>query len=123
MFLSLVIAVHASLCVALCILILLQRGKGADIGAVFGGSSQTVFGSGGAGNLLSRVTWAMAVVFFTTSLYLAWSSATRQTGSLFGSGPSGGVPARTAPARGAPSAPAKHGPPGAPAPVSKPGKP
>ncbi len=46
------------------IMILLQQGKGAEVGAVFGGSSQTVFGASGAGNALTKATWALAIIFF-----------------------------------------------------------
>ena len=56
-----VIGVHVTVCITLVILILLQQGKGADVGAVFGGSSNTVFGASGAGNLMTRATSALAV--------------------------------------------------------------
>jgi preprotein translocase subunit SecG len=80
---SIVIAVHVLVCISICIVVLLQQGKGADIGAVFGGSSQTVFGSGGAGNFLTKLTSGLAVVFFATSIYLAYTSNRRASGSLF----------------------------------------
>src|ERR1700693_417163 len=83
-----VIAVHVTVCVTLVILILLQQGKGADVGAVFGGSSNTVFGASGAGNVLSRATSMLAITFFATSLYLAYMSSQRASGSIFGSGSS-----------------------------------
>ena len=83
-----VIAVHILVCITLVILILLQQGKGAEVGAVFGGSSNTVFGASGAGNVLTRTTSALAVVFFATSLYLAYASSQRASGSIFGSGSS-----------------------------------
>ena len=51
--------------------ILLQSGKGAEIGAAFGGSSQTVFGSRGAGTFLSKMTAVAATIFMITSLSLA----------------------------------------------------
>ncbi|MGA2411849.1 MAG: preprotein translocase subunit SecG [Candidatus Binataceae bacterium] len=77
------IAIHIAVCVTLIIVVLLQQGKGADVGAVFGGSSQTVFGASGAGNLLTKVTWAAAVVFFSTSIFLAYTSTRHVTGSIF----------------------------------------
>ncbi len=83
-----VIAVHILVCVTLVILILLQQGKGAEVGAVFGGSSNTVFGASGAGNVLTRATSGLAVLFFATSLYLAYTSSQRASGSIFGSGSS-----------------------------------
>jgi preprotein translocase subunit SecG len=83
---AIVVAIHVVICLALIIVILLQKGKGAEIGAVFGGSSQTVFGAAGAGNVLSKATWAMAAMFFATSIFLAYASTRRFTGSIFGSG-------------------------------------
>jgi preprotein translocase subunit SecG len=83
---TIVIAIHVVICLALVVVILLQQGKGAEIGAVFGGSSQTVFGASGAGNVLTKATWAMAAMFFATSIFLAYASTRRFTGSIFGSG-------------------------------------
>jgi preprotein translocase subunit SecG len=75
MFTTLVLVVHVIVCVALILIILLQSGKGADIGAVFGGgSSQTVFGSTGASTFLSKVTIGAAVVFMITSIILTYFS-------------------------------------------------
>ncbi len=90
--------VHVIVCIVLIGAVLLQRGKGAEIGAVFGGGgSSTVFGGRGAGNFLSRLTTGAAIVFFTTSLALAILGSGR-TGSVFdGSAP----PAAPAPAGGA----------------------
>lgn len=65
--------IHVVIAIALVALILLQQGKGADAGASFGGgASQTVFGSGGSGNFLSRATALLAAAFFATSLALAY---------------------------------------------------
>ncbi len=77
-----IVGIHALVCLSLVIIILLQQGKGADIGAVFGGSSQTLFGSSGAGNFLTKLTSGLAVVFFATSIFLAYASTRRATGSL-----------------------------------------
>lgn len=74
--------VHVVACFFLIIVVLLQTGKGADIGAVFGGSSQTVFGSGGAANLLTRLTTWTAVIFMITSLFLTWFSTRALTVSV-----------------------------------------
>jgi preprotein translocase subunit SecG len=57
--------------------ILLQAGKGAEIGAAFGGSSQTIFGSRGAATFLSKMTVGAAVIFMVTSLSLAFLSKER----------------------------------------------
>jgi preprotein translocase subunit SecG len=78
-----VIVVHIIVCIALTIVVLLQQGKGADVGAVFGGSSQTVFGAGGASSPLFKLTWTFALLFAMTSLFLAYSSTKRISGSIF----------------------------------------
>jgi preprotein translocase subunit SecG len=65
-------------------IVLLQRGKGADLGAAFGGSSQTVFGSQGAGGFLTKVTTAVAVLFMFTSLGLAYLSSHRVQTTVMG---------------------------------------
>lgn len=75
MFTALVIGIHLIVCIILILVILLQTGKGADIGAVFGGgSSQTVFGTSGASTFLSRLTIAAAVTFMVTSIVLSYFS-------------------------------------------------
>lgn len=68
------------LLVALCLigLILIQQGKGADMGASFGaGSSATIFGSSGSGNFLTRATTWLAIAFFAISLVLGNLTANR----------------------------------------------
>jgi preprotein translocase subunit SecG len=62
--------VHVIVSMALIGIVLLQHGKGADMGAAFGGSSQTLFGSGGATTFLSKLTAGAAVIFMVTSLSL-----------------------------------------------------
>jgi preprotein translocase subunit SecG len=74
--------VHVVACFFLIGVVLLQTGKGAEIGAVFGGSSQTVFGSGGAGNLLTKLTTGTAILFMVTSLGLTWLSTRSLTVSV-----------------------------------------
>jgi preprotein translocase subunit SecG len=73
---------HVFVCFFLVAVVLLQRGKGAEMGAVFGGgASSTVFGSRGAGTFLGKLTTGCAVVFMLTSLslsYLMTQSATQQ---------------------------------------------
>jgi preprotein translocase subunit SecG len=77
------IIIHIFVCVALIMIVLLQTGKGADMGAAFGGgSSQTLFGSTGASTFLSKLTTVAAVVFMLTSLALAYRSGHRQEGSI-----------------------------------------
>ncbi len=61
-----------TIAVALVVLILLQRGRGSDLGAVFGGGSGSVFGSRGSANFLTRTTAILATVFFGIALSLAY---------------------------------------------------
>jgi len=86
---------HVTACLFLIGVVLLQQGKGADMGAVFGGSSSTIFGSGGAGNFLTRLTSAMAVIFMLTSLTLTYTGTQRVTATVFDDAP---VAAPAAPA-------------------------
>lgn len=67
---------HTIIALLIIILVLLQRGKGADAGAAFGsGASGTVFGASGSSNFFSRATAVMATMFFASSLTLAYMSA------------------------------------------------
>lgn len=69
---TVVLVVHVLVSVGLVGIVLLQQGKGADAGASFGGgASQTVFGSQGSGNFMTKSTSLLAVVFFATSFSLA----------------------------------------------------
>jgi preprotein translocase subunit SecG len=110
-----IIAVHIVVCITMVIIVLLQQGKGADVGAVFGGSSSTVFGASGAGNFLTKVTWGCAVLFFSTSIFLAYASTRRVTGSIFEGRT--GIPSQTAPVSKTVPATGSH--PTIPAPVKK----
>ena len=92
-------------------LILVQHGKGADMGAAFGGgSSGSLFGASGSANFLSRATAAMATLFFVTTLALAYLGNSRpaSVGSVLESAPAAAsVPAVPAePAKGADLIPA-----------------
>jgi preprotein translocase subunit SecG len=66
--------IHIVVCVILILVVLLQAGKGASMGAAFGGSSQTVFGSSGPGTFLGKMTTVVAAVFMLTSLFLSYSA-------------------------------------------------
>ncbi|MCS6927469.1 MAG: preprotein translocase subunit SecG [Candidatus Binatia bacterium] len=81
------IIVHIFSCFFLIAVVLLQQGKGSDVGAVFGGSSQTIFGSSGAGNLLTKLTTGTAIVFMLTSLLLTYGTARETTKSVFDDAP------------------------------------
>lgn len=73
---TVLLIVHLLASVALIALVLLQQGKGADMGAAFGsGASATVFGARGSGSFLTRTTAALATIFFVTSLSLAYFSS------------------------------------------------
>jgi preprotein translocase subunit SecG len=132
MFTTLVVVVHLITCIALILIILLQTGKGADIGAVFGGgSSHTVFGSTGAASFLSKVTIAAAVTFMVTSIVLSYFSGrgvSVESSVMEGKatqsaplkpGPAGGKAATQGAVPGAPSSPGKAAVPSSSAPAEK----
>jgi len=80
---TILIFVHVIVCIALIMIVLLQTGKGADMGAAFGGgSSQTLFGSTGASTFLSKATTVVAIVFMLTSLVLAYIHSHQTSGSV-----------------------------------------
>ena len=75
---SILLVVHLLVAVAVCGFVLLQHGKGADMGAAFGsGASGSLFGAAGSANFLSRTTAILAAVFFLSSLGLTWFATTR----------------------------------------------
>ena len=75
---------HWAVCIMLVFVVLLQRGKGAEIGAVFsGGGASTLFGSRGAGNFLTKLTTAAAVVFMCTSFYLAYVALSAERSGVY----------------------------------------
>lgn len=76
----LLISLHVIVSTILITMVLLQKGKGADIGAAFGGASQTVFGPRGAQSFLAKLTTSAAIIFMLTSFTLAITSAKK--GSL-----------------------------------------
>jgi len=113
----LVAVIHLLIALGLILIVLLQGGKGADIGAAFGGgSSQTVFGGRGAATFLSKLTTAFAVLFMVTSIVLTLLASHRGTASVISEEP----PAKSAPAAPAP-APAAPAP-ATPAPAGPPSK-
>lgn len=74
----LILTIHIVVSIALILIILLQTGKGADMGAAFGaGSSQTLFGSSGASTFLGKMTTVAAIIFMITSLSLAYLGSNR----------------------------------------------
>lgn len=90
-----VTVVHIIVCLFVIFIILIQSSKGAEMGAAFGGSSQTLFGSRGASTFLSKLTTGAAILFMVTSLLLA-VLASRQ-GSVMSSVPAQQIPAQPIP--------------------------
>jgi len=113
---TLLIIIHVVVSLALILIVLLQTGKGAEMGAGFGGgSNQTIFGSRGTATFLSKITTGAAVMFMLTSLSLAIVTKNR-TGSVVRATPSrAAAPAKPAPAMPASAAPAMPALPAAPA--------
>ncbi len=112
---TVIVIVHVVVSIALILIILLQTGKGTDIGAVFGGgSSQTLFGSSGPTSFLGKMTAGAAIVFMLTSLFLAYSVGGRSSPTIM----KGGAAAPSMPG------PAPQGMPAMPpsAPPAQPGK-
>ncbi len=79
---TLLTIVHVVVCLFLVGIVLLQHGKGADIGATFGGSSQSLFGTEGPLPLLNKITTAAAIIFMLTSVTLAYISSQSSTTSV-----------------------------------------
>ena len=109
------IILHIIVCIALVLTVLVQSGKGADIGASFGGSSHTLFGSRGAGNFLTKLTGVLGALFMITSLSLALFSSHGLRSSVVKPGDAKSAPAQSAPtnmppAQQVPAAPAAPAP-------------
>ena len=79
---TILIVAHVIVCFFLICIVLLQQGKGADIGASFGGSNQSVFGTEGPIPLLNKITTLAAIIFMGTSITLAYLSANKSSGSV-----------------------------------------
>jgi preprotein translocase subunit SecG len=100
---TLLIVVQVVSAISIIVLVLLQHGKGADMGAAFGGgASGSLFGATGSANFLSRSTAAVATVFFVATLGLAYTGMAvkrpaSDTGGVMGTVPQGTPPAPAAP--------------------------
>jgi preprotein translocase subunit SecG len=115
---TIVVIIHVIVSLALVSIVLLQHGKGAGIGAAFGGSSQTVFGSTGAAPFLAKLTAIVAILFMCTSLGLTFMGRQQAPSVMQGAGkPAATQPAPVAPAT--PGAPVQPAPSGPAAPLSK----
>jgi preprotein translocase subunit SecG len=100
-FYSILLVVHILVGAGVIGLVLIQHGKGADMGAAFGsGASGSLFGATGSANFLSRTTGILATVFFITSLSLAYvaNSKPSASGSVLDKVPAQGAPAAAIPA-------------------------
>lgn len=105
---ALIITIHVIACITLVILVLLQSGK-EGMGVIFGGGGGTLFGSTGAGGLLSKLTAGAGTVFFITTMVFTYASTDKHVStkeSIVLDMPVSEVPAVTAPAPVAPEVPA-----------------
>jgi len=104
---GIVLTLHILVAILLVVAILLQSGKGSDIGAVFGGAgSQALFGSAGPADFLNKATRVMVVIFMITSLTLGYVTFDRPNKSVMETKAKTTAPASKAPAK-MPAAPAK----------------
>lgn len=76
---TLLITIHIVVCVFLILVVLLQSGRGTDLGAAFGGAGQSIFGAGGPANILEKVTIWAAIIFLITSFSIAYITKTHKT--------------------------------------------
>ena len=107
---TLVLVLHVLAAGGIIALVLLQHGKGADMGAAFGsGSAGSLFGSAGASNFLSKTTAVLAATFFVTSLGLTYLTTPSKSGGVTESLSVPAGKSDAAPAAPAPSAPAPAG--------------
>jgi len=107
---SIILVAHVLAGVGVVGLVLLQHGKGADMGAAFGsGASGSLFGATGSANFLSRATAVLAAIFFLTSLGLSYVSSSRPatSGSVMDAVPATSVPAVPAPTPAVPDSKSK----------------
>jgi preprotein translocase subunit SecG len=77
-----IVLIHVVACIALIAIVLLQTGKGAEMGAAFGGASQTLFGGTGGTSFMSKLTTGAAVVFMLTCLWLSYRPSTAENRSV-----------------------------------------
>ena len=94
---NMLLVLHFMVCFVLIAVVLLQRGKGSDLGAALGGGgANTVFGSRGAGNFLTKLTTGSAIIFMLTSLSLAYLGTQQADVQLFDSSELAGEAASSA---------------------------
>jgi preprotein translocase subunit SecG len=108
--LSLVLVAQVLSALGVIVLVLLQHGKGADMGAAFGGgASGSLFGATGSANFLSRLTAALATVFFVSTLALSFMGRPAPRSGSVMEQPASNTGVPTAPAAGSEAAPAASG--------------
>jgi preprotein translocase subunit SecG len=80
---NLMVALHVTACILLILIVLLQSGKGAEMGvSLGGGAGQTLFGAGGPATILTKITTGVAILFMVTSLMLAYTSGNKSDTSV-----------------------------------------
>ncbi len=80
---TIVVALHITVCILLILIVLLQSGKGAEMGvSIGGGGGQTLFGAAGPATILTKITTAIAIIFMVTSLTLAYLSGNQSESSV-----------------------------------------
>ncbi len=85
---SILIALHVAVCIFLILVVLLQTGKGAEMGvSMGGGGSQALFGAAGPANILTKITTGVAIIFMITSLTLAYMSGHQSESSVMSGTP------------------------------------
>ena len=118
---GIVLTVHILVSIMLIIAVLLQSGKGADMGAVFGGAgSQALFGSAGPADFLNKATRVLVVVFMITSLTLGFSTLKKPSQSIM---QKAATSAPAAPAKSAPAGVPQQAAPAVPLPAAAPSAP
>ena len=84
---TIMVALHVTFCILLILIVLLQSGKGAEMGiSMGGGAGQTLFGAGGPASILTKITTAVAILFMVTSLTLAYLSGHQSDTSVMKDG-------------------------------------
>ncbi|PIE62911.1 MAG: preprotein translocase subunit SecG [Desulfobacter postgatei] len=80
---GIIVAIHVVVCIFLILVVLLQTGKGAEMGVSMGGAgSQALFGAAGPANVMTKITTGVAIIFMITSLTLAYMSGNRAQSSV-----------------------------------------
>lgn len=85
---GILVTIHVAVCIFLILVVLLQTGKGAEMGVSMGGAgSQALFGAAGPANILTKITTAVAIIFMITSLALAYMSGHQSQSSVMKDAP------------------------------------